>query len=39
MAVWVVEVIYIKNTCYLHTEKHREIGHEHRENTGNLILT
>ena len=20
-------------------EKHREIGHEHRENTGNLILT
>ena len=27
-----------KNTCYLHTDKHREICHEHRENTGNLIL-
>ena len=25
------------NTCYLCTEKHREIGREHRENTGNLI--
>ena len=28
-----------KNTCYLHTEKHRVIGHEHRENSGNLIST
>ena len=28
-----------KNTFYLHTEKHRKIGREHRENTGNLILT
>ena len=26
-----MEAIYIKNTCYLHTEKHREIGREHRE--------
>ena len=34
-----VEAIYIKNTCYLHTGKHREIGHELMENTGNLILT
>ena len=25
------------NTCYLCTEKHREIGRENRENTGNLI--
>ena len=23
--------LYEKNTCYLRTEKHREIGHEHRE--------
>ena len=28
-----------KNTCYLCTEKHREIGREHGEKTGNLILT
>ena len=27
------------NTCYLRAEKHREIGREHRENSGNLILT
>ena len=32
MAVRVVEEIYKKKkqTCYLCTEKHREIGHEHR---------
>ena len=24
-----------KNTCYLHSEKLREIGREHRENSGN----
>ena len=35
----VVEAIYKKNTCYLRTEEHREIGCEFRENTGNLILT
>ena len=34
-----MEAIYIINTCYLCTEKNREIGCKHRENTGNLILT
>ena len=28
-----------KKTCYLHAEKDKEIGREHRENMGNLILT
>ena len=32
-----VEAICKNNTCYLCTEKHGEIGHEHGENTGNLI--
>ena len=27
-----------KQMCYLCSAKHREIGHEHRENIGNLIL-
>ena len=29
-----VEAICKNNTCYLCTEKHRENGREHRENTG-----
>ena len=34
MAVLVVKAICKNNTCYLCTEKHRENGREHRENTG-----
>ena len=34
-----MEAIYNNNTCYLCTKEHREVGREHRENTGNLILT
>ena len=36
MAVRVVEAICKNNTCYLCTEKHREIGREHREFNLNL---